>query len=493
MGPSSASLKTPPKPTLTKPEPEYRPLLYMKAEMKDENGKDWTSVMGLLDSGSQGSCVNQRLSHKVLTNPELKSNPVTMIMADGNRSPSAITHYHLATIRIAGHEELIALDSAPLSHDLIFGMPWHRKHNPYIDYQDETLTFRSEFCRQHCAHYGKTILLYSRDDRPEPEQIPTPEPEQIPTPEPEQIPTPEPEQNQIPEPEQIELIQPPKRNPRKNRKRRPKSTAKPQPESPTSNPPNNDPGACTKTSQRRHLQSQQNPTQDAEICAADPPLSDLEMKEKGVPKVALIGAAAFAYVCNQPGTELFFLSMRELQEAQLSSQETEEEPPTPEFNLATIPAEYHEFADLFDKEESDKLPPHRSYDHTIPLEPGTTPPWGPIYKNSPIELEAVRKYVDENLRKGFIKHSQSPCGAPIVFARKADGTLRLCVDYRGLNKITVKNRYPLPLIGELLERMSKAKYFTKFDVRDGYNRLRMAPGKNGKQRFDVGMVCLSTL
>jgi hypothetical protein len=135
--------------------------------MRDVGGEDWTTVMGLLDSGSQGSCVNKRLSHSALTNPKLKSDPVTMIMADGNRSPSAITHYHDVVVRVAGSEERMALDSSSLSHDLIFGIPWHRKHNPHIDYEEETLTFRSEFCRQHCTHYGQTVRLYRRDDKPE--------------------------------------------------------------------------------------------------------------------------------------------------------------------------------------------------------------------------------------------------------------------------------------------------------------------------------------
>ena len=182
-------------------------------------------------------------------------------------------------------------------------------------------------------------------------------------------------------------------------------------------------------------------------------------------KVALIGANAFAFICNQPGTELYFMTMEEARTAYLASQETI----TSDRDLSMVPPEYHEFADLFSKWEADKLPAHRPYDHAIPLEPGKAPPFGPIYKLSPMELEVVRNYITDNLKKGFIRHSQSPCGAPIVFAKKADGTLRLCVDYRGLNKITIKNRYPLPLIGELLERISKAKYFMKFDVRDGYN------------------------
>jgi len=201
---------------------------------------------------------------------------------------------------------------------------------------------------------------------------------------------------------------------------------------------------------------------------------------KSPPKVALIGAAAFAFVCNQPGTELFFMSYKESEggTVELSNQELE-----PDADLSSIPPEYHEFAGLFSKKEADKLPMHHSYDHTIPLEPGKAPPFGPIYKCSPAELEATREYIETNLRKGFIRHSQSPCGAPIVFTKKKDGTLRLCVDYRVLNKLTVKNRYPLPLIGELLERISTAKYFTKFDVRDGYNRLRMAPGEEWKTAF----------
>ena len=152
-------------------------------------------------------------------------------------------------------------------------------------------------------------------------------------------------------------------------------------------------------------------------------------------------------------------------------------------DLSTIPEEYHEFADLFSESESEKLPLHRSYNHTIPLKLGTTPPFGPIYSMSPKELETLKDYCEANLRKGYIKHSQSPCRAPVLFVKKADGTLKLCVDYRGLNKITTKNRYPLPLVGELLDRISHAKYFTKFDVRDGYNRLRIAPGEEWKTAF----------
>ena len=99
-----------------------------------------------------------------------------------------------------------------------------------------------------------------------------------------------------------------------------------------------------------------------------------------------------------------------------------------------------------------------------------------MYSLSKQELEALWKWLDENLAKGFIRPSSSPAGSPILFVKKKDGSLRLCVDYRDLNEKTIKNRYPLPLIQETLMQLSKAKYFTKLDIRGAYNLIRMAEG-----------------
>lgn len=148
-----------------------------------------------------------------------------------------------------------------------------------------------------------------------------------------------------------------------------------------------------------------------------------------------------------------------------------------------VPKEYHDFLDVFSKTEADALPPHRSYDHSIDLEPGSAPPFGPIYRLSEVELETLRTYLDENLAKGFIRSSNSPAGAPILFVKKKDGTLRLCVDYRGLNRITRKNRYPLPLIDSLLDRLREARYFTKLDLRGAYHLIRIAAGDEWKTAF----------
>jgi hypothetical protein len=89
------------------------------------------------------------------------------------------------------------------------------------------------------------------------------------------------------------------------------------------------------------------------------------------------------------------------------------------------------------------------------------------------ELKALQEYLDNNLASGRIQRSKSPAGAPILFIPKKDGTLRLCVDYQGLNKVTVKNQYPLPLISEILDRLAGAKFFSKLDLQDAYYRIRI--------------------
>jgi len=105
-----------------------------------------------------------------------------------------------------------------------------------------------------------------------------------------------------------------------------------------------------------------------------------------------------------------------------------------------VPPEYHEYLDVFSKTKSDKLPDHNpQYDHHIHLKEGTQPPLGPIYNMSETEAVALREFLKQNLDCGFIRQSQSPCGAPILFVKKKDGSLRLCVDWRGLNKITKKD------------------------------------------------------
>ena len=148
-----------------------------------------------------------------------------------------------------------------------------------------------------------------------------------------------------------------------------------------------------------------------------------------------------------------------------------------------VPDQYHETLTAFSKRKADSLPPHRPYDLSIDLEPGKTPPFGPIYSLSEVELKALSEWLEDNLSNGFIRASASPAGAPILFVKKKTGELRLCVDYRAINNITIKNRYPLPLIPEALDRLRKARIFTKLDLRGAYNLVRIKQGDEWKTAF----------
>jgi len=164
----------------------------------------------------------------------------------------------------------------------------------------------------------------------------------------------------------------------------------------------------------------------------------------------------------------------------------EEQPKEPKKELDLknyIPAECHEFLPLFSEALAKKLPPHWPYDHKIPLREGFTSPFGPLYSMFRTELQTLMEWLEENLSKGFIRASSSPAASPIVFVKKTDGSLRLCVDYCGLNVGTIKNRYPLLLLQETLMRLSKAKYFTTLDIRSAYNLVRMAEGEEWKTAF----------
>jgi hypothetical protein len=133
--------------------------------------------------------------------------------------------------------------------------------------------------------------------------------------------------------------------------------------------------------------------------------------------------------------------------------------------------------------EASGLRPHRNIDHQISLKTDYQPPWKLLYGMSESELSALRDFLKENIEKGFIQPSSSPARAPVLFVKKKDGTLRLCIDYRGLNDMTIKNRYPLPLIQETLDRVGGAKIYTKLDLRGAYNLLRIKEGEEWKTAF----------
>ena len=150
---------------------------------------------------------------------------------------------------------------------------------------------------------------------------------------------------------------------------------------------------------------------------------------------------------------------------------------------ATLPPEYSSFASVFSKEATDHVPPSRLYDHEINLDDAFTLKIGKVYPLSPEERKATEDFLDENLASGKIRPSNSPQALPFFFVKKKDGGLRPCQDYCYVNEHTIHDAYPLPLISDLVDKLRDAKVFTKFDVRWGYNNVRIKDGHQWKVAF----------
>jgi transposase InsO family protein len=195
----------------------------------------------------------------------------------------------------------------------------------------------------------------------------------------------------------------------------------------------------------------------------------LEDNKQAPLEIRQIGAEPFYMLARKRDHEIFAVTIEDIEKALNPKPYVDPRP--------FVPEEYHDLIDVFEKKEADKLAPHREgYDIGIDLEPGKMPKFGPLYSMSRGELQVLREYLDEQLAKGFIRPSRSPFASPVLFAKKPGGGLRFCIDYRALNAITIRNRYPIPLIQETLDRLSKARYFTKLDIIHAFNRIRIREG-----------------
>jgi hypothetical protein len=150
-----------------------------------------------------------------------------------------------------------------------------------------------------------------------------------------------------------------------------------------------------------------------------------------------------------------------------------------------ILATYGEFVEVFSKDNPETPPPHLSTGHAIDLQHGYSMPCGWIYNVSEFELMTLKAYIEVNLANGFIQHSSSPAAAPILFAKKKDGGFRLSVDNNALNLATVKNRYPLPWISEMLDGVLEARVFTKLDLHGDINNIRIKGGDEYNTAFGM--------
>src|SRR5260370_9623342 len=148
--------------------------------------------------------------------------------------------------------------------------------------------------------------------------------------------------------------------------------------------------------------------------------------------IRMVSALTMTKLCKDPGTPAFVISTANLIPSQVTAADT----------LDSIPAEYCDFRDIFSGKKVGTLTPHRPYDLQINVEEGTKPIHGPIYSLPPPELVALREFLKEHTRNGFIHPSKSPCGSPVLFAKRKASTLHLCLSFHALNRATARDCYP---------------------------------------------------
>ena len=214
---------------------------------------------------------------------------------------------------------------------------------------------------------------------------------------------------------------------------------------------------------------------------------DLEKVRKRL-NIVSVGGAAFQTAARLKGSEVFSLTPAEIcaitpEDIERHKQVKNAEEADPK---TVLPPELWEFAHVFSKQASNELPKHRPHDHRIEIEDGQKlPPTQGLRRHDEAQNEVIRQYIEENLGRQWITPSTAPYASPILFVRKPDGSLRLCVDYRGLNAVTKKSKYPLPLIDETIAQIRKAKIYSKIDIRQAFHRLRMDPDSEELTTFST--------
>ena len=201
-------------------------------------------------------------------------------------------------------------------------------------------------------------------------------------------------------------------------------------------------------------------------------------------RVKIIDKKKFAAAALNKEDETFVVHMAAFSVGSNIHLSRKAEIPLLDVKEVTIPSKYADYTDVFSPDSVAELPEHTGInDHPINLIDDKQLLYSPIYSLGPVELEMLKTYIETNLANSFIKPSKSPAGAPILFICKKNGSLWLYVDYRGFYNLTIKNWYPLPLIGESLDCLGCAKRFTQLDLTNAYHQMQIREGDVWKTAF----------
>jgi hypothetical protein len=243
---------------------------------------------------------------------------------------------------------------------------------------------------------------------------------------------------------------------------------------------------CPSTCRIRHIQLQRKRRERSKLQHSDkPPLPTVEEIDEEAPSKP---ESPVTFPVLEKGDRVMCAMLSQVQ-ARATSTVSQRLAEAANDHLVTqsfrkiVPRHYQRFEHVFLKESFDELPMRKKWDHVIELIPGSKEFSTKLYPMSPNEQGELDKFLDENLKSGRIRPSKSPMASPVFFVKKKDGSLRFVQDYRKLNAITIKNRYPLPLIPDIMLQVAGAKFFTKLDVRWGYNNIRIREGDEWKAAF----------
>ena len=374
------------------------------------------------DTGaSSSSFVNDNYTrlHKLPT--VALSKPIKLRLAN-NTLAADITHMAQVKFSLADHvTETWCLVTKLGQFDMVLGMPWLEQHDATINSKARSITFKSDYCLDHCIHNYTPTTVYSNNSE----------------------------------------------------HRRRHSHDK------TSGDASKGPNECKAKSQR---------TEDIAAVSAT---AFMKLARRQDNQVIAMWPAHFEML-NQPEEMDTFLCASSLTTdvAAISADDyskffskSRKKPLTMKELKKKVPEVFHKYISTFDPKEASKLPPHREWDHKIDLIPGAKAPAKKAYGLNRQQAMVVKEYTDEMLGKGFIRESTSHYAAPVLIVKKPGGGLRVCVDYRALNALTVKNRNAPPLIRETLARLSSAKIYSKFDIVAAFNEVRIKEGDEHKTAF----------
>ena len=393
----------------------------------------------LIDCGSTTNFISKRYVH-------LQQIPITTIntqqivkLADGSSQTTntIVTLFSLFINHKTITEPLLVF---PLQeYDIILGMPFLTKYNPIIDWSKNTLTFPPTPNLKNILHQNNIYNESKTKSNTIKSQTPT---------------------------SQNTTTDPP-----------------PQPEIPTPTPPRSEPPApilpthilLTPTTPKPITKPHRLNTFTV-TPLGKPVLANLSNSQSNPIKLESINLKQMRRL-NRKGNQLFILYVKKsntgsIEINNIESNELDNNMTPDELKLKN--KLLSEFSDVFPEDLPKRLPPRRHINHSIPTDPYAKPPFRPHYRLSPQDNDELKIHLQDLLDHGHIRESHSAYGAPILFVKKANDTKRrLCIDYRDLNKITTKDRYPLPRVDELIDRLHGAKYFTKLDLRSGYHQVRI--------------------